>query len=520
MDSNTNSAPEIMAREISALNTFWLVQYLNEKHPELDLELLLARIDPSIPGYVENIYSGRPERVTLIHLQNPRYWFSHQFIQALHDLIEQASGDPRLGYKIGRAMYKTKPLVRTSIGLSLLGIHGLASRIASEAAKYNRTKEYLIRKKEKGYVEIRIVHKPGLAISEFTMQWNAGCFASYAKLAGATDISVELQCIERGPARQGEAGRSIWDFYLSYREPRLATRLAKALLRCLPWIRRLTEEAEAIEAEHQDQIFCRDRIIKERTDKLLQIQQRLIEEERQNIENKLRTISRELVATEERERKAIAEDLHDSVTQLLAMSLAKVRTLQDTNSELQELGELRQHLEQSLAELRSLTFQISPPVLYDFGLEAALQWLVEDVNSRYGMRLVYSNLTDSAITPGRAQRAALYRVIRELIVNMIKHANSPDGQILLREEEGCLVVEVEDEGVGFEVDKATMGYGLSTLTDRLLCLHGTLEINSVPGEGTFVRITVPFAQLADSEPYLGVPDATLLETASSELLVN
>jgi len=287
----------------------------------------------------------------------------------------------------------------------------------------------------------------------------------------------------------------------------------KAMLRCVPWIRQMVEEAEAIEAEHQDQIRSRNRIIQERTEEFLQVQQRLFDEERQIVKDKLRTISRELVSTEERERKAIAEGLHDSVTQLLALSLIKVKSLEGNHEDLQVLGELREHLEQSLAELRSLTFQISPPVLYDFGLEAAVEWLVEDVNNRFNMKIVFTNLTTLPVVLDRDQRAALYRVIRELLINVIKHANTVHGQVVLREENGMFIVAVDDEGVGFDVDSLKNGFGLSTMADRLLCLQGSIEIDSIPGEGTFVQISIPLfadAGVSGAGQYIDETDTDLL----------
>ena len=499
---------EVMPKQVSALNTYWLVQYLRENHAAIDIEALLRQIAASSPCYVENLYSGEIEAVGLGHLENPRYWFSHSFVKTLHDLLLEKIPDPRLGYKIGSTMYKTQPLIRTTIGLSLLGTHGVANRAAAEARKYNRTKQYLVQKLEKGYVEIRIVHDPGIVINDFTMQWNAGCFAAYARLAGATDITVDLRCIDPGPRSEDEEARAIWDFYIRYQEPQLLVRLARGITSCLPWIRKLTEDAEAIEAEHQEQILYRDRIIEERTAKLLNIQQRLIDEERQVIENKLKNISRELANTEEWERRAIAEDLHDSVTQLLALSLSKVKSARRKNLQVEELEEIAEHLDQALTELRSLTFQISPPVLYDFGLEAALDWLVEDINQRHGMSLVFCNLAENMPDIGHEQRVTLYRAIRELIINIIKHGNTTHGQVLLRQEDELFIAEVEDEGRGFDLQKMNCGFGLFTVRDRLEHLSGNLSVDSIPGEGTFIRIMVPLEALGSVE---GQHDAVPLE---------
>lgn len=256
---------KVMPKEVSALNTYWLLQYLDERHPSLDLQSVIEQISQMFPCYVENLQTGKVEQVSLRHLQTPRYWFSHRFVKALHDLIQEHIPDPRLGFKIGSTIYKTQPVLKTALGIPLLGTHGVARRVSREAAKYNRTKQYHIQQLGKGLVDIRIIHDPGIVTSEFTMQWNAGCFASYARLAGATDITVDLRCIDPGPDNPDDSRRAIWDFELRYREPGLLTRLTKAALNYVPWIRELTERAEAVEDEHQEQIVNRDTIIRERT---------------------------------------------------------------------------------------------------------------------------------------------------------------------------------------------------------------------------------------------------------------
>lgn len=492
--SIAQKTPE-MPKEVSALNTYWLVQYIQTHHADIDIEQLVASIAVERPYYVENLDSGKLELVTLGHLKLPRYWFSHEFIQCLHDEIQKYIPDPTLGYKIGRTLYKTKPLIRTALGVSLLGVHGLAKKISLEAAKYNRTKEYRVRKLDKGYVGIRIVHNPGIKVTEFTMQWNAGCFVSYGKLAGATGVEVDLQCVDPGPEFPGGEGRAIWDFDLRYKEPHLLTRLSRALMLTIPWIRTLTERAEEIEAEYQEQILTRDKIIRERTDRLVAIQEKLIAHERKSIERKLAQISQELVATEERERRAIAEDLHDSVTQLLAISKKEVAALRSSNTNLKRLEIVEGNLGKALTDLRALTFQISPPVLYDFGLVAALEWLVEDVNTRHDMHLVYANLIDFPLNPGQKESVVLYRAVRELIINVIKHAGVPDGQILLRANRTQFIVEVADERVGFSTDVTRNGFGLFSLEDRLLFMEGKINIMSTLGEGTVIQVRVPLEKL-------------------------
>ena len=259
-----------MYKEVSALNTYWLVQYLEEHHPYLDLHKLITAASQPKPVYVENLQTGVVEKVCLAHLKNPRYWFSHRFIKTLHDIIQKKIPDPRLGYKIGSTMYKTQPMLTTALGIPLLGTHRVAKKISSEAYKYNRTKKYSVVKMERNSIEIRITHNPGISTCSFTMQWNAGCFASYARLAGATNIKVVSRCIEKGPEGPGDPRRAIWDFKVTYQEPGILTRLTKAAFRNIPGIKTLVEQAEAIENEHQDQIVNRDNIITERTADLAQ----------------------------------------------------------------------------------------------------------------------------------------------------------------------------------------------------------------------------------------------------------
>lgn len=497
MDSSEDlqHIPQVMAMEVSALNTYWLVEYLRRYHPDIDVSKLISQVTLSSPCYVRNLQTDEIEEVTLLHLQEPRYWFSNDFVQAIHNLIVEHIPDPRLGYKMGSTLYKTQPLIRTTIGISLLGIHRLAAKVSKEAAKYNRTKQYTIIETGDGFITMRVTHDPGIAVSEFTMQWNAGCLASYGRLAGATNIEISVNRKKPDPKAQAEPKQIIWDLKLTYREPPLFIRLCKALMLCFPWIRKLSEQAEAAEAEHQDQIVNRDKIIQQQTDRLVNIQQNLIDQERRNIEQKLAQISKELVTTEERERKAIAEDLHDSVTQLLALSLNQIKSAQKQSAPQLNLVEMQKNLNQALSDLRSLTFQISPPVLYDFGLEAALEWLVQDVNSRHDMQLLFTNLLKRPLDTGQQQKVTLYRAIRELVINILKHSKTRDGQIMLRIDNVSFVAEVADEGVGFDTGCIKGGFGLFSLEDRLIYMGGKIHILSSPGEGTIIQLAVALDQM-------------------------
>lgn len=488
-----------MPREVSAFNTYWLVQYLKKYHSTLELEDLVDRIVQSSPCYVENLQNGALELVSLEHLQNSRYWFSHMFVKSLYDALEELIPDPRLGFKIGSTIYQTQHVIRRTFGLSLLGLHRGVKRFLKEAYRYNRTTTYSVQQLSKGIVGIRTTHDPGIVINEFSMQWITGCFASYARLAGATNLGVDLDCIDPGPKYPGEPEKAIWDFTFQYRDPGLPARLASAVLFTLPGST-LSEKGVIVEAKNQEQVLNRDTMIRERTDKLLSIRDRLSGEERESIEQRLQGTSRQLVCTKECGHMASAEELHASVSQLPADNLSKVKSVQHSSSKTDEIEETKDHLEMALSDLRSLTSQISPPVLYDFGLEAALEWLVKDINHRQDMHLLFVNLLDSPLSPWPQQKVTLYRAIRELVLNIIKHGETREGQIILSLNEEHFVAEVEDEGIGFDPERITQGFGLFSLKDRLLTLGGNLTIDSTPGEGTVVRLSVPLKAMTQASP--------------------
>lgn len=490
-DPNKSPEQTAMVKEVSALNTYWIIQYLKDRHPEIDIHEMFRQLTAVVSGYVENLKTGKLEQVTLKHLQSPRYWFSNDFVRAFYDIVQEKIPDPLIGYKIGRTVYKSQPVIKTTVGVSLLGVKRVAKKVASEAAKFNRTKTYEVTTLGKGHIGIRVIHNTGIVTNRMMMEWNAGCFHSYATLAGATKIKVVTHCVETGPKHSGEPLQTIWDFEIRYQEPGVLFRLTKALLRMLPWVRDITEKAEQLEYEHQEQILNRDRIIKERTEHLASIQNRLLNEERNSIEQKLQEISLELVTTEERERRAIAQDLHDSVTQMIGLSLSRIKSTELRNLQNSKLQDIQEYLEQALGDLRSLTFQISPPVLYDFGLEAALDWLILDINKRHNMKLIFVNLLDKPLKKEQQMIVVLYRAVREMIINILKHGNCREGKITIKEEDNALVIVVADSGVGFDPSTIKRGFGLCSLQERVAYFNGRLHINSRQGEGSTITIIMP-----------------------------
>ena len=221
-------------------------------------------------------------------------------------------------------------------------------------------------------------------------------------------------------------------------------------------------------------------------------------------QQQLRRLASEISLAEERERRRIASELHDGAIQNLA--LAKIKLGEFEKSLAQDhrgnaLDEIRELLDLSIHDARSLIFELSPPVLYELGLGAAIEWLGEQFQARHGIscRVV----ADQGDAPVNIEiEVVLFQVLRELLVNVVKHANASRVSVELRRLDDRLALQVHDDGDGFDAaavltGSGTGGFGLFNIRERLQLLGATLEIES--GTGTSVTATAPLAAEAAQE---------------------
>jgi len=220
----------------------------------------------------------------------------------------------------------------------------------------------------------------------------------------------------------------------------------------------------------------------------------------------LRSLASALSLAEERERRRLAAYLHDQIGHTLALANIKLGELQKSlpgqcpefpAGELEKTGSL---LEQAIRDTHSLTFKISSPILYELGLEAALEWLTEQVQKDHGISARF-------VADGQPQpldddvRVLLFQAVNELLVNVVKHAQAHNVEVSMRREGGNLKVEVGDDGVGFSMPQkdyrqGRCGFGLFSIRERLRPVGGLLEVQSAPGAGTHVSLIVPLAAAA------------------------
>jgi two-component system, chemotaxis family, CheB/CheR fusion protein len=211
----------------------------------------------------------------------------------------------------------------------------------------------------------------------------------------------------------------------------------------------------------------------------------------------LQRMSFEAAIAEERERRRLAIELHDRLGQPLALAQIKLTSVRGELS-----GDARAAvdaavalLEQAIAEERALIFDLSPPILYDLGLAEALAWLAEDFEARYGITLEV--VDDGSEKPmNDSTRAIVFRTVRELVMNVRKHAGITAAKVSLQRHDDVLAIVVEDHGVGFEVDAQASGkqrhtFGLLSVQEQIARVGGTLNIVSKPGQGTRVSVQVP-----------------------------
>lgn len=226
-------------------------------------------------------------------------------------------------------------------------------------------------------------------------------------------------------------------------------------------------------------------------------ERKLAEEKILTYQKDLQMLLQRLSLLEEQKRKEISEELHDNIGQTLALSKIKLTSLQqssscaDISSELEEIRELIDH---SIQFTRSLSFELSSPILHKLGLNAAIKWLCEHFKERYGVTIEFTHDDISIQLSGDAS-VLLFKTIQELLINIVKHANTNMARITMTSEGKNLRIEVKDEGVGLDTsndDYSRKGsLGLFIIRERINYLRGTFEIASQPKSGTRCTIVVP-----------------------------
>ncbi|MCB9384371.1 MAG: PAS domain S-box protein [Bryobacterales bacterium] len=226
-------------------------------------------------------------------------------------------------------------------------------------------------------------------------------------------------------------------------------------------------------------------------------QRKSIERELRSSERRLRTLAQQLLRAQERERSRIARDLHDDVTQRLAMVAVELGLLQKApESDPGLLSEKLTTIQNQVVELtetvRNLSHQYHPSVLAHSNLEGALESLCHEFGSANDLQVRFRNRADTSAV-AKPTATAIYRIVQEALRNVARHSGAERVVLTLDCDDDELRIALLDDGRGFDTSTLHMGagLGLTSMMERAGAIGGSIEIHSEPGAGTRVEITAP-----------------------------
>ncbi len=244
------------------------------------------------------------------------------------------------------------------------------------------------------------------------------------------------------------------------------------------------------EYEHASEL---ERRVTERTKELNRANAE-IEDRRRMLES----LARELTGAEHRERRRLAEVLHDGLQQLLVgarFSLGGLGSKLEKNEEKQEIDRVCSVLQEAIEASRSLTYDLCPPVLSTPGLASAFEWLAEQMMEKHGLE-VDLDIPEDLEPNSESAKVVLFSSVRELLFNTVKHSGAKHARLETRLHGDNILVRVSDSGMGFEpsavlTNSAKAGFGLFSIRERVALFGGRMQIQSGPGRGAVFTLIIP-----------------------------
>jgi PAS domain S-box-containing protein len=224
-----------------------------------------------------------------------------------------------------------------------------------------------------------------------------------------------------------------------------------------------------------------------------------IQEELLFYQDRLRSLALELSLVEEKERRHIIMDLQDHIGQSLGYCRKKLIELKEftfVNDIKDSLNEIQDVIEQTIRHTKSLKFELSTPILYERGLEDALKWLGEHIQKEHGIVFLFDD--DQKPKPMDDEtRILLYKSVRELLINVIKHAHAQNIKVSIHRDYKHILINVSDDGIGFDTFKTDAYiskkgvFGLFSISERLKYLDGQFKVESAPAHGAHFTLIAP-----------------------------
>ena len=223
-------------------------------------------------------------------------------------------------------------------------------------------------------------------------------------------------------------------------------------------------------------------------------------------QQQLRSLALQLSLSEERVRRRTATEVHDNLGQNLAIIKIKLDSLRKSipgEQGAQAVDEISGLMADTINSVRSLTFELSPPVLYELGFEAAVEWLVRQMRERDSLPAEFRD--DGRPKPlDEEVRVLLFQSVRESLVNITKHAKASKVTVAISRSDNQIHISIVDDGVGFDVTKMRSGgFGLFSISERLNYIKGKFDIETRPGGGTRVFLAAPLKLSEDDKKIRG-----------------
>jgi signal transduction histidine kinase len=224
--------------------------------------------------------------------------------------------------------------------------------------------------------------------------------------------------------------------------------------------------------------------------------------ERKNVQYQLKSLAKRVIDAHEEERRRLARELHDDLCQWLSGTKMTVglleESLADNKVAKKTMCELKKQINNRIIEVRRMSVTLRPSALDDFGMATALGRLCEDYQRIYDIEVSFIKADLRRERYVSEIEVAMYRIAQEALSNIVRHAHADHAKVCLRETSDELVVELADDGVGFDVTAVRTdrppdsGMGMVSMRERTKLLGGTFQIHSIPGQGTTVRAEIPF----------------------------
>jgi PAS domain S-box-containing protein len=216
-------------------------------------------------------------------------------------------------------------------------------------------------------------------------------------------------------------------------------------------------------------------------------------------QEQLRSLASQLTRVEEQERRNIASYLHDHLGQeLFAMKLQleQFKKSLPANHTIKTLESAIERTNQMMSDMRSMSYELSPPILYELGLEAALEWIIEEMRTIHPVTITFHD--DGQAKPlDESTKVLLFQAVRELLHNVTRHAKAHNVEISVARDNAMVIIQVNDDGIGFEGSEAdkskekTQGFGLYSIKERLRYSGGNLAVESALNRGARITLKAP-----------------------------